>query len=92
MLHIEHGAEHRPDAAPAVTGCTCLHGVLARALDAVMGCEDAEIGTVLALAEAQRAGVRAALARAFEAEAARFAALSQRAYAAADRLAARSCP
>ena len=60
--------------------------MLARALDAVLSLDLGEVGAVLALAEAQRAGVTTALAAAFEAEAVHLAALSQRAYAAADRL------
>lgn len=82
---IEREAE--PNAVTAMPrGCDCAHAVLARALNAVMALESGEVGAVLALAEARRSGVGAALAIAFEAEARHLAALSRRAYAAADRI------
>lgn len=52
----------------------------------------AELDTVMHLAEARRPGVRMALAAAFEAEAGHLAALSRRAYAAADRLTVDAAP
>ncbi len=61
---------------------------LGRALASVIDLTAEELETVLCAAEAQRSGVRQALCAAFEAEAHRLAELSQRAFAAADRLAA----
>ena len=78
------------EASSAPGGCDCVHSVLARALDAVMQLKPEEVGTVLALAEARRAGVRTALATAFEAEGRQLAVLSRRAFEAADRIGASS--
>lgn len=75
-----------PSAEP--TACACSRDVLARALDAVLDLEAAELEAVLQLAEAGRPGVLGALRAAFEAEAAHLAALAQRARTAAGRLAA----
>ena len=61
--------------------------ILTAALEAVASLESDDLEVVLRAAEAQRPGVRQALGAAFEAEAHRFAELSQRAFAAADRLA-----
>lgn len=61
---------------------------LGRALASVIDLSAEELEAVLRAAEAQRPGVRQALYAAFKAEAHHLAELSQRASAAADRLAA----
>lgn len=71
-----------------VRPCTGADAVLTAALEAVASLKGNDLEVVLRAAEAQRPGVRKALGAAFEAEAHRFAELSRRAFAAADRLAA----
>lgn len=68
--------------------CGPADAVLTAALEAVASLDGDDLEAVLRTAEAQRPGVRQALGAAFEGEAQRFAELSRRAFAAADRLAA----